>query len=95
MTIAFNREPSVPTETTTQPDESGKVEPLSPNKQLEYTNMTTRLRNLEQHYPAHRATEYRAQIDLRCSLNRIAEKFRRNVNEYCFEGDERCVLGSR
>ena len=57
--------------------------------------MTTQLRNLERHYTARRATEYRAQIDLRCPLNRIAKKFRRNVNEHFFEGDERCVLGPR
>ena len=52
LTIPFNKERSAPTVTTSHPDESGRVENLSPSEQLEHTNMTTQLRNLERHYPA-------------------------------------------
>ena len=54
--------------------------------------MTTQLRNLEPHYPAFRATEYRPEIDRCFPPHRIEEPFGRNVNEYNFTGSERCAL---
>ena len=58
-------------------DTSVRVEPLSPSVQIEHTNMVTKLRNLEQYYPALRATEYSDEIDRLFPLNRIEETFRR------------------
>ena len=51
VTINFNREPSANTVTSNQPDASVRVEPLSPSKQIEHTNMITQLRNLERYNP--------------------------------------------
>ena len=93
VTINFNRELSANTVITNQPDESVRVEPMSPPEQIEHINMVTELRNLERHYPARRAAEYHAEIDRLFPLNRIEETFRRNVNKYYLAGDERCVLG--
>ena len=93
VTIKFNRKLSANTVITNQPDESVRVEPMSPPEQIEHITMVTELRNLERHYLARRAAEYHAEIDRLFPLNRIEETFRRNVNEYYFAGDERCVLG--
>ena len=79
--------------TINQLSESDRVLPLTPDEQIEHTNMTTQLRNLKRYYPALRTTEHRAEIDRLFPLDRIEETFRRNVNEYYFAGDERCALG--